>query len=427
MKIRQNASITTKQAPSIISWLPILQADIETLKETLDNAVKENPFVEIKSGNEIRQNNPKTKIETTRNKGVSNSSSNEIEALTLDEKSLYDTLNEQIVHPLFPTINEQTIAFEIINNINAYGYFEGDIEKIAETLNKDVSDIEKIRLRFEYLEPNGVGAVDLYESFLFQLNNFNLEFDLEDEVSRCCVKMIKDFENLEKYQKEEHFNASLRVIKKFQNPPALEYLKEQAQIIPDIFIHKIDGKINVSLNRSYYPDIELDIGGIDIKFDFIKKKIKEANTLIDALGLRKATLTKIANMLLEFQYDFFNGGAIKPMKLDDIAEELGHHHSTISRAVSNKFLSCDRGIFPIKDFFAVALGDDKATSNSEIKSYIEYLIKNENHKKPLSDEKIKKEVDEKFSLKIGRRTVTKYRMQSGLSSSNERKRLYTFI
>ena len=423
MKMRQNASITTKQAPSIISWLPILQADIETLKETLDNAVRENPFVEIKSGSEIRQNNPKTKIESTRNKGVSNSSSNEIEALTLDEKSLYDTLNEQIIKPLFPTINEQTIAFAIIDNINANGYFEGEIEKIAKTLNADASKVEKIRKRFEYLEPSGVGAVDLYESFLFQLNNF----ELKDDVAKCCIRMIKDFENLEKYQKDEHFTASLRVIKKFQNPPALEYLKEQVQIIPDIFIHKIDDKIVVSLNRSYYPDIQLDIGGIDVKFDFIKTKIKEANALIDALGLRKATLAKIANMILEFQYDFFNGGAIKPMKLDDIAAELGHHHSTISRAVSNKFLSCERGIFPIKDFFAVALGDDKSTSNSEIKSYIEYLIKNENHKKPLSDEKIKKEVDEKFSLKIGRRTVTKYRMQSGLSSSNERKKLYAFI
>ncbi len=423
MKIRVNTSVTTKQAPSIISWLPILQADIQSLKETLDNAVKENPFVEIKPGNEIQQNNPKTKIEATRNKGVSNSSSNEIEALTLNEKSLYDVLTEQIVFPLFPTKKQKIIAFTIIDNINASGYFEGDINEIAKALNEDTKTIEKIRQRFQYLEPSGVGAVDLYESFLFQLNNF----DVGDAVGRCCTQMIKDFENLEKYQNEEHFTVSLRVIKKFQNPPALEYLKEQVQIIPDIFIHKIDGKIKVSLNGSYYPDIELDIGGIDTKFDFIKIKIKEANALIDALFLRKVTLAKIANMILEFQYEFFNGGAIKPMKLDDIAAELGHHHSTISRAVQNKFISCDRGIFPIKDFFAVALGDDKATSNSEIKSFIEYLIKNENHKKPLSDEKIKKEVDEKFNLKIGRRTVTKYRINLGLSSSSERKKLYAFI
>ncbi len=422
MKIRQNVSLTTKQAPSIISWLPILQADIESLKETLDKAVKDNPFVEIKSGNEIQQNRPKTKIEATRNNGVSNSSSNEIEALTENKESLYDILNEQVAYSIFPTIKQKKIALTIIDNINANGYFEGDIDEIAKALNEDAKTIEKIRQRFQYLEPSGVGAVDLYESFLFQLNNF----DLGDDVDRCCTKMIKDFENLEKYQKEEHFTASLRVIKKFQNPPALKYLKEQAQIIPDIFIHKVDNKIKVSLNGSYYPDIELDIGGIDTKFSFVKTKIKEANTLIDALNLRKATLSKIANMILEFQYEFFNGGAIKPMKLDDIATELGHHHSTISRAVQNKFLSCDRGIFPIKDFFAVALGDNKATSNSEIKSFIEYLIKNENRKKPLSDEKIKKEVDKKFNLKIGRRTVTKYRMNSGLSSSSERKKLYAF-
>ncbi len=182
----------------------------------------------------------------------------------------------------------------------------------------------------------------------------------------------------------------------------------------------------MNLNISYYPDIVIDLGGIDKKFDFVKEKIKEATSLVDALELRKSTLMKIGLMIVEYQYEFFQGGAIKPMKLDDLAGDLDRHHSTISRAVSNKFISCDRGVFPIKSFFAVALGEDGEVSNSEIKSYIQDIIKAENHAKPLSDNKILAEVEKKFNIKIGRRTVTKYRMQAGIASSSDRKKLYTF-
>lgn len=422
MKLRQNISSKHKLSNTLRGWLPILQADIESLKETLDGAIKENPFVEIKSGNEVRQNITKTIVSTTRNSGIKNSVSNEIEALTISKKSLYDKLLEQITAPLFPTEKSQKIANLIIDNINDNGYFDADIKNLAKSMGEDVGTIERVRQRFQYLEPSGVGAVDLLESFLFQLN----DFDLEDGVYKCSVRMIEDFENLEKYQNEKHFIQALRVIKKFQNPPAIDYQKEQVQIIPDIFIQKRDGKIEVRLNEAYYPDIVLDLGGIDEKFDFVKTKVKEAASLIDALEMRKATLMKTALMIVEFQYEFFNGQAIKPMKLDDLASELDRHHSTISRAISNKFLSCDRGIFPIKSFFAAALGEDGEISNSEIKSYIEYLIKEENRAKPLSDNKILTEIEKKFNIKIGRRTVTKYRMQAGISSSSDRKKLYTF-
>jgi RNA polymerase sigma-54 factor len=140
--------------------------------------------------------------------------------------------------------------------------------------------------------------------------------------------------------------------------------------------------------------------------------------------MRKATLTKIAIMIIDYQYEFFQGGAIKPMKLDDLATDLDRHHSTISRAISNKYISCSRGVYPIKSFFALAVGEDGDTSNSEVKSYIAEVIKNEDKEKPLSDNKILSLVEEKFSLKLGRRTITKYRMALNFSSSSDRKKIY---
>ena len=417
MKLRQSVTQKGKLSQAMRNWLPILQADIESLKEELDKFAKENPFVEIKAGQEVPQQHKKK----SEQQSMKNSVSAEIEALTTSTQSLFDKLYEQIVAPLFPTSKSKDIAYAIIENINDNGYFDVDSAVLAKEIGVDVATFERVRQRFAYLEPSGVGATDLLESFLFQLNNF----DLSDAVYRTSVMMIEDFEHLEIYQKHEHFNDALRVIKKFHNPPAIHYHKEQYQIIPDIFIEEKNNEIKVRLNDAYYPEIIIDKGGLDEKFDFVKTKIKEATALVDALDLRKATLTKIAIMIVEYQYEFFMGGAIKPMKLDDLAGELDRHHSTISRAISNKYISCSRGVFPIKSFFALAVNEDNDTSNTEIKYYIADIIKNEEKVKPLSDNKILSLVESKFDIKLGRRTITKYRMSLGLSSSSDRKKLYT--
>jgi len=418
--IRLNPKITQKGklSQTMRSWLPILQADIESLKEELDKFAKTNPFVEIKAAQEVSTSSKKYKNDFKMMQ--KNAISSEIEAMSMSVQSLYDKLYEQIVAPLFPTQKSKDIAYKIIEHINDDGYFEADSAEVAKEIGVDVATFERIRARFAYLEPSGVGATNLLESFLFQLN----DFDLEDEVYRTCVMMIEDFENLEKYQKEPCFNDALRVIKKFKNPPALHYKKEQYQIIPDIIIDDRGGEIKVRLNDAYYPQIIIDKGGLDEKFDFVKKKIKEAKSLIDALELRKATLGKIALMIVEYQYEFFQGGAIKPMKLDDLATELDRHHSTISRAISNKYLTCSRGVYPIKSFFALAVNEDNDTSNAQIKEFIANVIKNEDRKKPLSDNKILQIVEKEFGVKLGRRTITKYRISLNIASSSDRKKHY---
>ena len=127
-------------------------------------------------------------------------------------------------------------------------------------------------------------------------------------------------------------------------------------------------------------------------------------------------------MILEYQYDFFAGGDMKPLKLNDIAKDLGHSSSTISRAVANKYLECNRGIFPLKAFFSTAISED--TSNAAIKDFLLECVKNEDKRNPLSDVKIQKMIEDKFGVEIVRRTITKYRKQLNIESSSERKKLY---
>ena len=208
-----------------------------------------------------------------------------------------------------------------------------------------------------------------------------------------------------------------------------EFAKQLADAIykiPDILVQEEDGNITVRTNDECYPIIELNQLQVDSASkdtqSYMKTKIKEAKDLIDALEMRKATIKKVGLMIVDYQYDFLTGGEMKPMKLKDIAQELGYAPSTISRAISNKYLECKRGIFPIKSFFTTAIEGD--VSNASIKDFLSEIIKSENKKKPLSDIKILTMIEEHFGLKIVRRTITKYRKQLNIASSSERKKLY---
>lgn len=420
MKLRVSSTQTTKQkfSSTLRGWLPILQANLDSLVETLEPFVQENPFISVKSGSET----PDKRFEKKSffSELAKTSVSDTIEALTLDKKSLFQTLHEQINPPLFPTEKSQRIAYEIIENINSEGYFEVEaLAEIAQKLSVSTAEVEKIRQRFAYLDPLGIGALDIKETFLFQLQDLTLDNDLYAMVE----KLVLNFENIESFSKEPLFHEALSIIKHFRNPPAIDFLEEEKEVIPDIFIYDLEGAIEVRLNDAYYPEVVIDTDGLDENHNFVSQKIKDAKDLIDALEMRKATLYKIGLMIVEYQYDFFFGKAIKPMKLKDLADDLGRNPSTISRAIAGKYLSCSRGVIPLKQFFATAVEED--ISNSAIKEYMIELVKNESKVKPLSDIKLLELIEEKFNIKMVRRTITKYRQQFNIASSSERKKLYT--
>ncbi|MEZ7935414.1 MAG: RNA polymerase factor sigma-54 [Sulfurospirillum sp.] len=420
MKLRVSGTQTTKQkfSSTLRGWLPILQANLDTLVETLEPFVQENPFISVKSGSET----PDKRFEKKSffSEVAKASVSDTIEALTLDKKSLFQTLHEQINPPLFPTEKSQRIAYEIIENINSEGYFEAaSLVEIAKKLAVSTEEVEKIRQRFAYLDPLGIGALDIKETFLFQLQDLSLE----DTLYAMVEKLIINFEAIESFSKEPLFHEALSVIKRFRNPPAIDFLEDEKEVIPDIFIYDLAGAIEVRLNDAYYPEVILDTEGLDENHSFVSQKIKDAKDLIDALEMRKATLYKIGLMIVEYQYDFFFGKAIKPMKLKDLADDLGRNPSTISRAIAGKYLSCSRGVIPLKQFFATAVEED--ISNSAIKEYMLELVKNESKIKPLSDIKLLELIEKKFNIKMVRRTITKYRQQFNIASSSERKKLYT--
>lgn len=409
--LRQSVSLSpkTRLNKTLRSWLGILYSGLDELKETLEPFCQTNPFVTIENKKEAPKKNFFNEISK---KSVSDT----LEAVVVQKDSLWQTLINQINPPLFPTQKSQEIAYKIIECINNEGYFEYE-EQILNGFNE--SDVERIRARFCHLEPIGVGAKNLKESFLFQLDSL----EVDDEIYKFSKTLIENFEDLTSFTKDKNYEKSISVIKKFKNPPAVEYLKDDETILADLFVTKDDDGIKVGLNDEYYPQIVLDIDGLNQKDEFVQSKIKEAKDLADALQMRKSTLYKIGLMIVEYQYDYFLGGDIKPMKLKNIADDIGRNQSTISRAISNKYLSCQRGTIPLKSFFATALDED--TSNAAIKSYISKIIKDENRQKPMSDLAILELVQGEFGIKMVRRTITKYRKELNIASSSERKKIYS--
>ncbi len=416
--LRQTQSVETKHKLSntLRNWLPILHSSLSDLGEAMSPFVKANPVIEVKSGYEedFEKRIPKKII----SRGVSNSRTEQIEALTIQKKTLYDVLDEQLGAPLFPTPISQEIASFVVANLDEYGYYEGDTKAFCKEYAIEPEAFEKVRMRFLHVEPLGIGAKNLAESFLFQLDNS----EISDKAYTLAVKVINDMQNIHNYSKEESFSEVMHILSTFKNPPNLEYQEESAQIVPDLMIYFNDEKqIEVKLNDAYYPIINIDTS-YGVEHEFVTQKIKEAKSLVDALDMRKATLYKVGLMIVEYQYEFFTGGQIMPLTLKTLADEFGHNPSTISRAIANKYIACDRGTLAMKEFFTTAIDED--VSNAAIKEYLIGLVKQENREKPLSDMKLLDLIQEKFKVKMVRRTIAKYRKQLNIAGSSERKKLY---
>jgi len=416
--LKQTRSVENKHKLSntLRNWLPILHSSLSDLGEAMNPFIEANPVVEVESG--FEENFEKKIPRKIISGAVSNSRTEQIEALTIQYRSLHDVLDEQLQAPLFPTPLSQDIAEFVVANLDESGYYEGDSEVFCEKNLISIEEFEKIRLRFSQVEPVGIAAKNLAESFLFQLDSS----DISDEAYPFAIEVIKDLEHIHSYSNRTNFTEVMRVLSSFKNPPSIEYQEDSSQVIPDLMIFfNQEDSIEVKLNDAYYPTINIDTN-YAIQHEFISQKIKEAKSLVDALDMRKATLYKVGLMIVEYQYEFFIGGQIMPLTLKTLADEFGHNPSTISRAIANKYISCDRGVFAMKDFFTTAIDED--VSNAAIKEYLVSLIKQENHDKPLSDMKCLAMIEEKFKVKMVRRTIAKYRKQLNIAGSSERKKLY---
>ncbi len=323
--------------------------------------------------------------------------------------------------------------------INNNGYIqEGMIETLAGKFNLTSIEVEQSLELLQSLEPAGIGAGNLTECLLLQLQR-------KDKKYIICEQIIKNYlEELGKNQlqliarklqvKMGEVIEAKKIIQSLNPRPGSGFVSEKYMnyIVADILVYWEAGKLRVELSdgslpyfkmNPYYQKVLSDSSEIQAK-EYIATKVRQAQWVMQCVEKRNTTLLRAVEAIVEWQMPFFiqKEGKLKPMRLLDIAKQLDMHESTISRAVKEKYLQCNKGVFPLSHFFSAGIsteGEVQISSHS-VKEKISEVIEKEDKNSPYSDRQIT-EILEEMGVDISRRTVTKYREAMGIPGASGRK------
>jgi RNA polymerase sigma-54 factor len=353
--------------------------------------------------------------------------------------SLHGFLEEQIlILRLSPY--EKKCVFTVLQYIDDSGFLNTDLKAISMQTALQEDDLAFALKVIQSCEPTGVGAQTLQECLLLQAKKIDKKPKyLENILTKYWLEFQKqDFLKIARQEKvnvEEIKNVFRFIRANFDPKPARQFGSHVAQIIvPDVFVFKRDNQWICSLNENGLPRLKLSKKYSDLiknfkdkdkeAYKYISENLKAAKWLVRALQERDKTILKVVDVIIKHQKKFFEQGVhfLAPLTLKVVAQELDLHESTISRATSDKFLYSPRGIFELKYFFNSALENKQGNelANETIKQLVAEFIKDENKKKPLSDQEITNKIERESGIKIARRTVSKYRELLGILSSSKR-------
>ena len=356
--------------------------------------------------------------------------------------SLNDHLNWQLNLCEVPE-EVYDIAYYIIGNINEDGYLTTSLGEIAETLEAPVKKVEEALKVVQGMDPVGVGCRDLQECLLLQIRAAGLEGLLAERLVKNYLSLLqmKKFKEVAKeLQCElEDISQALETIRTFSPRPGQKYNSQKPVYIqPDVYIYKVgddyqigvndDGLPRLRLNRTYRRLLKEDNVAKEAK-SYIRERFRSAMELLKSIDQRQQTIYRVCTVIMNRQRDFLDRGLmhLKPMLIKDVAEELGVHSSTISRVVANKYAHTPQGMMELRKFFTVGVESARGENVSvvHVKQKIRKIIEGEHSRKPLSDQKICKLLNQE-GIQITRRTVAKYRDQLNILGSRERKMAFLF-
>jgi RNA polymerase sigma-54 factor len=374
------------------------------------------------------------------------------------EQSFQEKMSEQL-HLLDMDDTQFMIADTIIGNLDESGYLNREIEAIVDDLAFSANitttekEVEDVLIIIQDLDPAGVGARDLKECLLIQINR-KQDGDITKYTAKIILEQFFDEFTKKHYEKiskkleieDQDLKEAVAEILKLNPKPGgsmKESSKNHQQIIPDFMITEFEGRLELSLNGRNAPELKVSReyeqmlrtyaeGAKTSKSDkdallFVKQKLDGAKWFIDAIKQRQNTLLLTMNAIMEYQKEYFLTGDetnFKPMILKDIAEIVSLDISTISRVANSKYVQTGYGIFSLKYFFSESLSTDSGeeVSTREVKKILSEAIEGEKKKRPLTDEKLADLLREK-GYNIARRTVAKYREQLNIPVARLRKEL----
>ena len=352
------------------------------------------------------------------------------------------TLQQHLIEQLNSSdisAEDRKVAELIIGNIDDAGFLQATPEEIANNTGMEVADLVRILEFVQTFHPVGVGSRDLRECLLIQLRRLSKEQSLE---YRMVDRHIDDLgkrrfpeiarrlgTTTEQVQRAASFIGTLD-----PKPGQIFTPDPNNYVLPDVNVEKIGGEWTISLNGEQIPHLRIsntykdlmsqDKGGAEVK-DYIRDKIRSGKFLIKSIHQRQQTISNIAHEIVGKQKAFLEAGpsALKPLTMVQIADIVGVHETTVSRAISGKYMATPWGVFDMKYFFTPGYqtAGGESMSNTSVKGAIAEMVKSENDSTPLSDKEIV-ELLEKRGIPIARRTVAKYRNELNILPSNMRKR-----
>jgi RNA polymerase sigma-54 factor len=491
LKIGQHQTLQQKLTPQQIQYLKLLQIPVIQLEQKIKEELEQNPFLE--EGLEAAPEDA-IELELGENQEVEQAVKQELveeyeettqeilpkpdEEYTFEDfvKSLEDedlsyksgnftsddeeeipwqppaleSLEDKLLQQLAPIVNEKEyrIAEEILGNIDDDGYLTRSVEEIAEDLRlgekMEVTpeEVENVLKKIQRLDPPGIGARDLKECLLAQLEVGDFPEDKKTLAIRILNEAYDDFMKKRYDELMKKFNISeqklgdvLQIIQRLNPKPGEGRAVIQEYIVPDFIVERVGDDFVITLNEKNVPMIRLNRTyynllkrqkklPAEIK-DEIKKQFARAKWFIASIYQRRETLLKIMRAIVELQREFFETGEnLRPMIYKDVAEKAGVDISTVSRAVNQKYVQMDFGIYRLRDLFSEKVNTSNGTEVSikELKEKIKQIIEQEDPRKPLTDDQIA-EILRSQGFNIARRTVAKYRDQLGIPTARLRRRI----
>ena len=465
VQISQRLMLQQKQSPQQVLLSTLLQLPVLRLEQRIKQELELNPLLEIDleleeqmEVKEIREEDEEEELDEESEeeeidweeilndednfeiKQPREQKSDDLERPEPAPVTLIDHLFEQL--HLAPLSNEEMeIGNYILWCIDDDGYLACDVEHIAENFDTTLEKVEKVLSVIQRFDPVGIGARDLQECLLIQLN----EKEPKDELAiRMIQNCFGDFSNKRFEKIAKKLEISLDEVKRIMeltsklNPkPGDRYVSEvENYIIPDVLVQRMEGNFKIALNDWNIPRLRInesykqllkgkDKIGKETR-DYIRQRLESARWLINSIYQRRSTIMRVMESILDHQRLFFEKGKeyLKPMILKDVADDVGLDISTVSRVTSGKYVQTDFGVFELKYFFSERLetASGAEVSNKLIKEKIRNIIEKEDTKKPLNDQTISEMLrDEDFI--VARRTVAKYREQMMIPVARLRRKI----
>jgi RNA polymerase sigma-54 factor len=351
--------------------------------------------------------------------------------------SLADALMEQ-VRETDLTDEQRAMAELIVGNIDDHGYLKATVEELSASANLPAEKISGVLKIIQTFDPPGVGALDLRECLLLQLERAGRQDTLECRIVRDFMDLlgkrrIPEIARATNHPMDEVQAALARIARLDPRPGRVFSPSADQYVLPEVFVQKSGDDFVVTTNDEHIPHLRISNVYKDLMTqggnsgevkNYIREKIRAGKFLIKSLQQRQQTILNIGREIVKRQREFMGKGVahLKPMTMAQIAGVVGVHETTVSRAVSGKYMQTPQGIFEMKFFFTAGLHSATGAdvSNASVKDMIVEIFKHEDSTRPLSDQEVVKMVCEK-GITIARRTVAKYRDELHILPSNLRK------